>query len=285
MLQIYRFLLQGRIDEVRRMLSVHANSGTDMYQSMDEILRKMPLYSIVSILSEDIYRPQTKLRDGNVFIRVCLSTGQRGPHVIITHDALDPPQYWHLAAWPLKHLWLASGWYTSYWNAFLFTTAIVAIPYVGPGHLFCLVLTQTQICIITVRISSCGKVMFSLVSVCTQGVRCTTQAGRQPSPPPSEIPTAADGTHPTGMHSCITTFFSHSCSSRTFKTSSFGFIAIHILFSDDKDQEQECIPVRCVPPTWPYPSIHWTGGMGGVYPTMHWAGGWGCLPRGGCGRH
>ena len=60
MLQIYRFLLQGRIDEVRRMLSVHTNSGTDMYQSIDEILRKMPLYFIVSILSEDIYRPQTK---------------------------------------------------------------------------------------------------------------------------------------------------------------------------------------------------------------------------------
>ena len=56
------------------MLSVHTNSGADMYQSMDEILRKMPLYSIVSILSEDIYRPQTKLRDGNVSIRVCLST-------------------------------------------------------------------------------------------------------------------------------------------------------------------------------------------------------------------
>ena len=36
----------------------------------------------------------------------------------------------------------------------------------------------------------------------------------------------------------ITTFFSHSCSSKTFKAGSFGFIAIHMLFSDDKDQEQ-----------------------------------------------
>ena len=65
-LQIYRFLLQGRIDEVRRMLSVHANSGTDMYHSMDEILRKMPLYSMVSILSKvdediEIRRPSLYL--------------------------------------------------------------------------------------------------------------------------------------------------------------------------------------------------------------------------------
>ena len=33
--------------------------------------------------------------------------------------------------------------------------------------------------------------------------------------------------------------------------------------------KQECIPVGCVPPAcWPYPSMHWAGG---VYPSMHWA--------------
>ena len=33
------------------------------------------------------YRRPTKLQEGNVFIRVCLFTGQS--HVTITHDALD----------------------------------------------------------------------------------------------------------------------------------------------------------------------------------------------------
>ena len=77
--------------------------------------------------------------------------------------------------------------------------------------------------------SSCGKVMFSQVSVCPQG-GCTplrrhppgrypprqtppwadpspeqtpSSLGRHPPLPPPEMPTAADGTtHPTGMHSC-----------------------------------------------------------------------------------
>ena len=94
------------------------------------------------------YRPQTKLREGNVFICVCLSFGSRGnSHVTITHDALDltvqspphirpltHPQEWHLMAnrgvlfklvylrvrpkgniwwWPLKHVRFASGRYAS----------------------------------------------------------------------------------------------------------------------------------------------------------------------------
>ena len=32
--------------------------------------------------------PPTKLREGNVYTRVCLFTGGGGPYVIITHDAL-----------------------------------------------------------------------------------------------------------------------------------------------------------------------------------------------------
>ena len=110
------------------------------------------------------YRPRTKLLEGNVFTRVCLFTGEGGHHVAITHDALDvsvqalqvqaalwtsdvgslAPCLWHLVAiygdlvhlrkphppsgtgiwWPPKHVWLASGWYTSYWNAFLFQCTI-----------------------------------------------------------------------------------------------------------------------------------------------------------------
>ena len=47
-LQVYRLVLQGRVDEVRRMLSVHTQSGSEVFRSLDEILRKMPLFSAVS---------------------------------------------------------------------------------------------------------------------------------------------------------------------------------------------------------------------------------------------
>ena len=40
-------------------------------------------------LKHYFYRLPTKLREGNVFLRVCLSTGGGGPHVTITHDTLD----------------------------------------------------------------------------------------------------------------------------------------------------------------------------------------------------
>ena len=66
--------------------------------------------------------------------------------------------------------------------------------------------------IFTVRNSSCEKVMFSQVSVCPQGggvhPRLADIPGRQTpprqadTPPTPEMATAADGTYPTGMHSC-----------------------------------------------------------------------------------
>ena len=76
--------------------------------------------------------------------------------------------------------------------------------------------------IFTVRKSSCGKVMFSQACV-KNSVRgwCTPpwqppSPGRHPNPPPAmQIPpgqtspkmaTVADGTHPTGMHSCVCYF-------------------------------------------------------------------------------
>ena len=73
-------------------------------------------------------------------------------------------------------------------------------------------------------------------------------------------------------------------------------------------QQQECIPVGCVPSAavaagggWVYPSMHWAGGVYlsmhwavEVCPSIHWVGGggvcpggvsaWGCLPRGVCPR-
>ena len=71
----------------------------------------------------------------------------------------------------------------------------------------------TNKCFFTVCKRSCGKVMFSQVSVIqlrgevyTPGQ--TPPPGRHRSPPPGQTPpqqtaTATDGTHPTGMHSCL----------------------------------------------------------------------------------
>ena len=62
--------------------------------------------------------------------------------------------------------------------------------------------------LITVGNSSCGKVMFSQAHV-----KNSVQKGMYPpqadtshsntTPPPPETTTAADGTHPTGMYSCL----------------------------------------------------------------------------------
>ena len=54
------------------------------------------------------------------------------------------------------------------------------------------------VCTFTVRNSSCRKVMFSQVSVCPRGMY-TPQANTLSL----EMATAADDTHPTGMHSCF----------------------------------------------------------------------------------
>ena len=103
---------------------------------------------------EHFYHPPTKLREGNVFNHFHLFTG--GANVSITHDTLDltvqchpqskapPPasdNWWpsletcsNLFTWETpsptttdiwwpKHVWLASRWYVSYWNAFLFNAA------------------------------------------------------------------------------------------------------------------------------------------------------------------
>ena len=106
--------------------------------------------------------------------------------------------------------------------------------------------------IITVRNSSCGKVMFSQVSVCPQGGRCTPLwqtdpswksdtpwadtpwqadtplAGRPPwagRHPPQQTATAADGTHPTGMHSCLSTLISGNM----MKATNLAVIILHLI--------------------------------------------------------
>ena len=72
-----------------------------------------------------------------------------------------------------------------------------------------------RILIVTVRKRSCGKVMFLHLSVIlsTGGVSAPVHAGIHPPPKqtpqeadtPQQTATAADGTHPTGMHSCFKT--------------------------------------------------------------------------------
>ena len=68
--------------------------------------------------------------------------------------------------------------------------------------------------IITVRKQSCGKVMFS--EACIPACTGADPPGRIPTrqtPPPQQTATAADGTHPTGMHSSQIYFhiFTHNC--------------------------------------------------------------------------
>ena len=104
------------------------------------------------------YPPPTKLREGNVFICVCLSV-QKGPiwplsmipwtspystdcpspppwyrslpPLLETSSCQDqkpvqtcsiehPPPLLISGGWLLKYVWWATVWYTSYWNAFLF---------------------------------------------------------------------------------------------------------------------------------------------------------------------
>ena len=57
--------------------------------------------------------------------------------------------------------------------------------------------------VITVRKRSCGKIMFSQACVKKSASGQTPPPGRHPYPPPQQMAPAADGMHPTGMHSCV----------------------------------------------------------------------------------
>ena len=91
-----------------------------------------------------IYHPQTKLREGNIFSRVCLSAShpvQLPPRLGTWGPLASTSDIWWLSlrpvetcsldltaqpptgtdiCWPLTLIWLASRRYSSYWNAVLF---------------------------------------------------------------------------------------------------------------------------------------------------------------------
>ena len=45
-LQVYRLVLQGQIDKVRGLLSHNSAANTEAFRSIDEVIRKMPLYNV-----------------------------------------------------------------------------------------------------------------------------------------------------------------------------------------------------------------------------------------------
>ncbi|KAK7073302.1 Nucleoporin nup85 [Halocaridina rubra] len=49
---VYGLVLQGRTEDVRQMLASHPNAGTDAFLSIDELLRKMPVYQVYAGVSE-----------------------------------------------------------------------------------------------------------------------------------------------------------------------------------------------------------------------------------------
>ena len=96
--------------------------------------------------------------------------------------------------------------------------------------------------IFTVRNSSCGKVMFSQVSVCPQGggvhppgqrppprqtIICRNTPLRADTPPHRQTTTAADGTHLTGMHSCWLKKLMNQ-KSTTFDSSTIHYIGCYV---------------------------------------------------------
>ena len=81
------------------------------------------------------------------------------------------------------------------WRNTLFSILLRVIEF------FSIVKCGNQLKVITVRNSSCEKVMFSQASVILFTGGSTPPSFADSLPP--ESATAADGTHPTGMHSCL----------------------------------------------------------------------------------
>ena len=69
-----------------------------------------------SFIPSDFYRPETKLRKGNVFTSVCQSFCSRGGGL----GGWLPSMYWERGCLQPEGIRLTSGRYSSYWNTFLF---------------------------------------------------------------------------------------------------------------------------------------------------------------------
>ena len=161
-------------------------------------------------LGGHFYRPQTKLRKGNVFTPVCQSFCSHGggglPQCMLEytplgrHPPADTPRQTHplgrhaplpSACWDTRPLPSACcdshdyccRWYASYWNAFLFYDLFYSTKWTPPGR-------HTPLG------QTCPRVQCMLGYTHTP---CPVHAG-------IVMATAADGTHPTGMHSCFMTY-------------------------------------------------------------------------------
>jgi len=44
--QVYSYVLQGRLENARQMLSLHSQASSTLYRTMDRMLAMMPMYSV-----------------------------------------------------------------------------------------------------------------------------------------------------------------------------------------------------------------------------------------------
>ena len=110
------------------------------------------------------------------------------PPGMYTPTGTHPPGRYTPLGRYTPHQWSMSGQYASYWNAFLVFITVHKV-------------VVARLC------------FYMCLSFCPQGMSDRHPLGRHPSPrqtpppPPPVTATAADGTHPTGMHSCFHAVF------------------------------------------------------------------------------
>ena len=89
----------------------------DDFQNVNAIVKPCSNLALFQRRMPGVNR-QTKLREGNVFARVCLFTGGGEGELVPYPSGTTTPWEHTPRPDPRNH---KSGWYTSYWNAFLFS--------------------------------------------------------------------------------------------------------------------------------------------------------------------
>lgn len=72
--QIYRLLLQANTESVRKLLSLHPYSHSESFISVDELLRKMPLWSVSFSVCFFIYHNESLKNDNILLYTVYMCT-------------------------------------------------------------------------------------------------------------------------------------------------------------------------------------------------------------------